>query len=134
MKTLTEINLKSVFDSIYEKGLTLSPNLLRKITDSSTSTYDLLNLLCIYINASRLVENHEDLKAICDISIKIETLKKRNQQLSEKYHQAMTELLSLKEVELKLRRLKTESELNELTLKSEIKELQQQIEFLEIVK
>lgn len=88
----------------------------------------------VYINASRLVENHEDLKAICDISIKVETLKKRNQQLSEKYHQAMTELLSLKEVELKLRRLKTESELNELTLKSEIKELQQQIEFLEIVK
>lgn len=130
---LNNINIKAVINAALSKEQPLSLELLNKITDTETSTYDLVRLLCDYINASHKVERGDDLKAYCEMTQKIESLISRNRLLEEKYHKAINDVLSTKERELELSRSTSEAELEILKLKGIVKDLESRINISELL-
>ncbi len=132
--TFNELNIKAIIDAVFNKKLRLTPELLNKITDSGTSTYDIVKLLCVYINSTNQIERKDDLTSYCEMAFKVEELRNQNKRLYEKYNKAMSELLVSKENEIKLARTSTDCELEMSQLRRKIKDLESQIEVESLIK
>lgn len=132
--TFKELNIKAIIDAVFNKKLRLTPELLNKITDSGTSTYDIVKLLCVYINSTNQIERKDDLTSYCEMAFKVEDLRNQNKRLYEKYNKAMSELLVSKENEIKLARTSTNCELQMSQLRRKIKDLESQIEVESLIK
>lgn len=131
---LSNLNIKAVIKAALSKEQPLSLELLDKITDTSTTTYDLINLLCDYINASNKVERGDDLAAYCEMTHKIESLTAQNRLLVEKYNKAINDILSIKEHELELSRNASAAELEILKLKGLVKDLESRVNISELLR
>ena len=92
--------MKALLDHILEKKQKLSTDVVIKIMDPTTTTYDMVGVLCDYINAFKLVENKADLAAFCDLSKTLEDVKNKNKLLSDKYNQCISEILDAKSKEI----------------------------------
>ena len=91
---LKHLNMKALLDHILEKKQKLSTDVVIKIMDPTTTTYDMVGVLCDYINAFKLVENKADLAAFCDLSKTLEDVKNKNKLLSNKYNQCIKQTVT----------------------------------------
>lgn len=57
-------NLNKIIDAALNNNINLSLDLLVSITDRETTSNDLIDLLCMYINTSKKFEKKEDVKAL----------------------------------------------------------------------
>ena len=67
-------NLNKIIDAALNNNINLSLDLLVSITDRETTSNDLIDLLCMYINTSKKFEKKEDVKALCELGRKVVTI------------------------------------------------------------
>ncbi|WP_405309275.1 hypothetical protein [Methanobrevibacter sp.] len=83
-------NLNKIIDAALNNNINLSLDLLVSITDRETTSNDLIDLLCMYINTSKKFEKKEDVKALCELGRKVEILTKKINYIQQKYKESVT--------------------------------------------
>ena len=131
---LKHLNMKALLDHILEKKQKLSTDVVIKIMDPTTTTYDMVGVLCDYINAFKLVENKADLAAFCDLSKTLEDVKNKNKLLSDKYNQCISEILDAKSKEIAIKGEKADLLIKIADLEAKNQELKRQITLMELTK
>ena len=59
------ININAVLDAVSKKEIELTPEYLIKITDSSLSTYSVLEMMCDYFNYVSEIRANKDAELLC---------------------------------------------------------------------
>lgn len=120
-----QLLLKEIIEKSYEQGVELTPELISSGL-YETSSSELAELLCIYINGLNKIAKKEDLKKIClleqDVLTKdklIELLQRRNNALNTESIKTLKKLMNLK---CKLQELELKNQ--ELVSKLQIKDRQ----------
>lgn len=126
--------MKALLDHILEKEQKLSKDVVIKIMDPTTTTYDMVGVLCDYINAFKNVENKADLAAFCNMSTSLEEVKNKNKILSDKYNQCINEILEAKSKEIEIKGEKADLLLKIADLEAKNQELKRQITLIELTK
>ena len=96
------VNINAILDAVQRKDIKLTPDFLIKITESRVSSYSVLELMCDYFNSLTEVKNNNDAVALCKHKELEKILKEKNENLTQKYNDAMKELLTAKETILDL--------------------------------
>lgn len=131
---LETLNMNAVIDVLLKKEQTLNLELLNKITDSGTTTYDLVRILCNYINATDVVKRGEDLKRYCELVQHVKELKSKATHLEGKYGESITEILTLKQTESELKTKLTTVELENMRLKAKLEDFEEKKHLFEILR
>lgn len=122
------ININAVLDAVQRKDIKLTADFLIKVTDSRVSSYSVLELMCDYFNSMTDVKNNKDAALLCKHVELEKLLKEKNESLTEKYNDAMTDLLHSKEINLDLEQ-KLSNKANELSeLEAKVRELECELE------
>lgn len=122
------VNINAVLDAVQRKDIKLTPDFLIKITDSRVSSYSVLELMCDYFNSITEVRNNTDAVILCRHKELVKLLKEKNENLNEKYNEAMVELLSTKENVLDLSHRLSNDSLKISELEAKIRELECELE------
>ena len=80
----------------------------RIITDRETTSNDLIDLLCMYINTSKKFEKKEDVKALCELGRKVEILTKKINYIQQKYKESVTSNIRTSEELAKVKQKETD--------------------------
>lgn len=122
------ININAVLDAVQRKDIKLTADFLIKVTDSRVSSYSVLELMCDYFNSITDVKNNKDAVLLCKHVELEKLLKAKNECLTEKYNDAMADLLQSKEINLDLER-KLSNAANDLSeLEAKVRELECELE------
>ena len=122
------ININAVLDAVSKKEIELTPEYLIKITDSSLSTYSVLELMCDYFNSVSEIRANKDAEVLCKHKAAEKLLKTDYDALSEKYNKTVTDLLTAKEGILDLKNQITDKTLKNYDLEARIRELECELE------
>lgn len=96
------ITIDSIIEYLYKDGKELTADALIKLADPNTSTHELLELLCVYINSMSKFFRKEDAGFICKLQVKNSELVAMLQSIRERYDKAVTELVESKRSEIDL--------------------------------
>lgn len=110
------ITIDSIIEYLYKDGKELTADALIKLADPNTSTHELLELLCIYINCMSKFSRKEDASFICKLQVKNSELVVMLQSIRERYDKAVTELVESKRAEIDLEKMVQRLELDNITL------------------
>lgn len=73
----------AVFDAIYKNHGSLDPDILVKIARiTKADSYHIINIVCRYINETKIIENKEDLKHLCYLQNEIKRLENKLNQVN----------------------------------------------------
>lgn len=122
------ININAILDAVQKKNIELTPEFLVNITDSRVAFYSVLELMCDYFNSVTAVRTNKDAALICKLKEAEKILREKNDSLTEKYNDAMTELLNTKETILDLDHTLSNKEIEISDLKARIRELEPNLE------
>lgn len=122
------ININAVLDAVQRKDIKLTADFLIKVTDSRVSSYSVLELMCDYFNSITDVKNNKDAALLCKHVELEKLLKAKNESLTEKYNEAMTDLLQSKENNLNLERQLSNAANDLSELEAKVRELECEIE------
>ena len=122
------ININAVLDAVQRKDIKLTADFLIKVTDSRVSSYSVLELMCDYFNSITDVKNNKDAVLLCKHVELEKLLKAKNESLTEKYNDAMTELLQSKENILNLERQLSNAANDLSELEAKVRELECELE------
>lgn len=110
------ITIDSIIEYLYKDGKELTADALIKLADPNTSTLELLELLCVYINSMSKFFRKEDAGFICKLQVKNSELVAMLQSIRERYDKAVTELVESKRSEIDLEKRCQRLELDNITL------------------
>ena len=119
----TLINIKAIIAAANKKDIPFTADLLVRIAYDCT-TYELLDLVCNYVNAFEKISNHKEAVTICQLTKENQELKHTNNNMTALYNEALNSLLKSKEDEIDLKKMQMEYE-------KKISELSNQINRLE---
>lgn len=122
------ININAVLDAVQRKDIKLTADFLIKATDSRVSSYSVLELMCDYFNSITDVKNNKDATLLCKHVELEKLLKAKNESLTEKYNEAMTDLLQSKENNLNLERQLSNAANDLSELEAKVRELECELE------
>lgn len=121
-------NLNKIIDAALNNNINLSLDLLVSITDRETTSNDLIDLLCMYINTSKKFEKKEDVKALCELGRKVEILTKKINYIQQKYKESVTSNIRTSEELAKVKQKETDKTCKIIELTQKIKNLQRVIQ------
>ena len=101
-------NLNKIIDAALNNNINLSLDLLVSITDRETTSNDLIDLLCMYINTSKKFDKKEDVKALCELGRKVEILTKKINYIQQKYKESVTSNIRTSEELAKVKQKETD--------------------------
>lgn len=110
------ITIDSIIEYLYKDGKELTADALIKLADPNTSTHELLELLCVYINSMSKFFRKEDAGFICKLQVKNSELVAMLQSIRKRYDKAVTELVESKRSEIDLEKRCQRLELDNITL------------------
>ncbi len=131
---MNDLNMEAVIDAAARKNVPLTPELLINITDTETNTYGLLKLLCAYINALSAIGRDNDLRELCDKSLAIEDLQKKNQILQSQLGDALTGMLKAREELVDAKQRVTEKEMEISSLQIRLRELENKARYQDLLR
>ena len=95
---ITNTNVTTVINAAYNKDFPLSAGkLLELVVNSDMSTYELLDVICDFINSMSIIEHKKDVTTLCQMKTKMKELTSKIRSLQENYNDAMNQLLKTKE-------------------------------------
>lgn len=109
------ITIDSIIEYLYKDGKELTADALIKLADPNTSTHELLELLCVYINSMSKFFRKEDAGFICKLQVKNSELVAMLQSIRQRYDKAVTELVESKRSEIDLEKRCQRLELDNIT-------------------
>ena len=96
-KMITNTNVTAVINAAYNKDYPLSAGKLLELVNSDISTYELLDVICDFINSMSIIEHKKDVTTLCQMKTKMKELTSKIRSLEENYNEAMNQLLKTKE-------------------------------------
>lgn len=131
---MNNLNVNAIINAALNKDCELNAALLLSLVDSDVNTYDILEVLCEYINALDLNLKHKDAGYMLKLKTENKRLKERLLLLNENYQKALSEHL-----ETKQHLLNVQNENSNLTIKlyerkAQIEELQLEIRRMELLR
>lgn len=122
--------LEAVIENIYTGNRKITPKLLLDSWDKNTSSYDILKVLCAYINAQKKAGEKADVLQLAENEIIIDNYKKENDVLRQQKSADMNEILECKKRELNLRDELNRSQLQMLNMTKQIETCREKLRSL----
>lgn len=119
-----KISMNAVIEQALKKEVPLTADFLIRITNSDINSYELLDMLCIYITACDCVQKGKEIKAISGLKLENAELRQNNEALIHTYNSAIKSLLESKESEINMKKNEIEYVKKITELKSEISKLE----------
>lgn len=70
-KMITNTNVTAVINAAYNKDFPLSAGKLLELVNSDMSTYELLDVICDFINSMSIIEHKKDVTTLCQMKTKM---------------------------------------------------------------
>lgn len=121
---INTLSINTVLSKIISKQIPLSAELLLKVVDANTSSYQLLDLMCDYLNSIHSVERKKDGAILCKLKQEKKILQEKYAVLNKNYNETVTALLESKESLVEQIRLNMEAKAQIQELEYRIKELE----------
>ena len=125
---ITNANVTAVINAAYNKDFPLSAEKLLELVNSDMSTYELLDVICDFINSMSIIEHKKDVTTLCQMKTKMKELTSKVRALQENYNEAMNQLLKTKEEVLSMQAEKGKIIIQNSLLSCEKEALKSQIE------
>ena len=121
---INTISINTVLSKVISKQIPLSAELLLKVVDANTSSYQLLDLMCDYLNSIQSVERKKDGVILCKLKQEKKILQEKYAVLNKNYNETVTALLESKESLVEQIKLNMEAKAQIQELEYRIKELE----------
>lgn len=121
---INTLSINTVLSKVISKQIPLSAELFLKVVDANTSSYQLLDLMCDYINSIQSVERKKDGAILCKLKQEKKKLQEKYAVLNKNYNETVTAILESKESLVKEIRLNMEAKAQIQELEYRIKELE----------
>ena len=96
-KKISDTDVKTIINAALKKDFPLSSERLLQLVNSDLSTYELLDIVCDFINSLGTISKGKDAELLCKLKAKNKKLEEENKQLTANYNEAMLSLLKEKE-------------------------------------
>ena len=94
---ISDTDVKTIINAALKKDFPLSSERLLQLVNSDLSTYELLDIVCDFINSLGTISKGKDAELLCKLKAKNKKLEEENKQLTANYNEAMISLLKEKE-------------------------------------
>ncbi|MDY6246588.1 MAG: hypothetical protein SPL83_05015 [Succinivibrio sp.] len=121
---INTLSINTVLSKVISKQIPLSAELLLKVVDANTSSYQLLDLMCDYLNSIQSVERKKDGAILCKLKQEKKILQEKYAVLNKNYNETVTALLESKESLVEQIKLNMEAKAQIQELEYRIKELE----------
>ena len=121
---INTLSINTVLSKVISKQIPLSAELLLKVVDANTSSYQLLDLMCDYLNSIQSVERKKDGVILCKLKQEKKILQEKYAVLNKNYNETVTALLESKESLVEQIKLNMEAKAQIQELEYRIKELE----------
>ena len=125
---ISNANVTAVINAAYNKDFPLSAGKLLELVNSDMSTYELLDVICDFINSMSIIEHKKDVTTLCQMKTKMKELTSKIRSLEKNYNEAMNQLLKTKEEVLSMQAEKGKILIQNSLLTCEKEALKSQIE------
>ena len=90
---ISDTDVKTIINAALKKDFPLSSERLLLLVNSDLSTYELLDIVCDFINSLGTISKGKDAELLCKLKAKNKKLEEENKQLTANYNEAMISLL-----------------------------------------
>lgn len=90
---MNTLSINAVLSKVISKQIPLSAELLLKVVDANTSSYQLLDLMCDYLNSFQSIERKKDGAILCKLKQEKKKLQEKYAVLNKNYNETVTALL-----------------------------------------
>lgn len=94
---ITDTDVKAIINAAIKKDYPLSSEKLLQLVNSDLSTYELLDIVCDFINSLGTISKGKDAEILCKLKTRNKELEEKCSQLTERYNEAISSLLNEKE-------------------------------------
>ena len=120
--------MQDIVEQSYKKGESLEPGKLLATLDSEISSYELVEMLCTFINSLAKISRKKDVSELCILKQQVQSLIKQNQYLEKQQATLLRENLSLQKKYSYLKSAHNTLELENMNLKCQVESKEQALQ------